>query len=252
MAVTAVIPARFAAVRFPGKPLLRETGKFLLQHVYERVQQAKSIDRCLIATDDARIFDAARSFDAEAIMTREDHTSGTDRIAEVMTKLGGSDSDLVLNVQGDEPEIEPAYLDRLVNRMKTAPDCPMGTLAAPFPPDANPDDPNSVKVVKNQSGFALYFSRARIPYCRDGKADAYPAAWLLHIGVYALRRAFLLEFARWPTGQLERIEKLEQLRALERGVPIVVETVERSWVGIDTPQDYAAFVARTRARSPSS
>lgn len=248
MTVTAIIPSRFASVRYPGKPLLRETGKFLVQHVYERVRAARRVERCLIATDDQRIADAARSFGAEVVMTRADHPSGTDRIAEVMTHLGGQPDDLVLNVQGDEPEIEPAALDQLVERMQRSPDCPMGTLACPFPADGNPDDPNSVKIVKNATGFALYFSRARIPYCRDVQAGADNSACLLHIGVYALRRAFLLEFASWPAGQLERIEKLEQLRVLERGMPIAVEVVERSWVGVDTPQDYAAFVARQRAR----
>lgn len=249
MAVTAIIPARFASVRYPGKPLLRETGKFLIQHVYERVRAARRIDRCLIATDDNRIADAARSFGAEVAMTRADHPSGTDRIAEVMTKLGGAAHEIVLNVQGDEPEIESAALDQLVERMQRSPECPMGTLACPFPADGDPDDPNSVKIVKNASGMALYFSRARIPYCRDVEAGADHAACLLHIGVYALRRDFLLEFASWPAGQLERIEKLEQLRVLERGVPIAVEVVARSWVGVDTPQDYAAFVARHRARA---
>lgn len=248
MVVIAVIPARFASVRYPGKPLLRDTGKFLIQHVFERVQAARRIERCLIATDDPRIAEAGHSFGAEVVMTRADHPSGTDRIAETVMKIGGGADDLILNVQGDEPEIESSALDRLVDRMKSQPEIPMGTLACPFPAESDPADPNAVKVVCSSSGFALYFSRARIPYWREPQAPG-NVGCLLHVGVYALRRAFLLEFATWPPGKLERTEKLEQLRVLERGTPIAVEILERSWAGVDTPADYAAFVARQRGRA---
>jgi len=247
MDVVAVIPARYASTRFPGKPLARETGKYLIQHVYERVLAARRIARCIIATDDARIASAVQEFGGQVAMTRPDHPSGTDRIAEVVRGLPGAPDDIILNVQGDEPEIEPAYLDRLAARLAREPvDCPIATLACPFPPDADPRDPNCVKVVLNSAGRALYFSRSLIPYPRDGGGGGAPDRCLLHLGVYAYRRSFLLELAAWFPGVLERIEKLEQLRVLERGIALAVELVEHACVGIDTPQDYEQFVARCR------
>jgi len=248
MSVIAVIPARYGSTRYPGKPLLRETGKYLIQHVCERVLQAASIGRCIVATDDARIEAAVASFGGEVRMTRVDHVSGTDRIEEVCVEIGAADDDLILNVQGDEPEIEPGDLDRLVARMQASPAVRMGTLACPFPADRDPKDPNCVKVVKNCRGTALYFSRALIPYPRDADAAGGDASWLLHLGIYAYRRAFLREFAGWPPGALEQVERLEQLRALERGCEIVVETVARAFPGVDTPADYREFVSRWAAR----
>ncbi|MFN0137077.1 MAG: 3-deoxy-manno-octulosonate cytidylyltransferase [Phycisphaerae bacterium] len=245
MQAVAILPARFASTRFPGKPLLRQTGKYLIQHVYERVLAAKRIDLCLVATDDQRIFDAVQSFGGGAVMTRADHPSGTDRIAEVVKGLR-EPCDLVLNVQGDEPEIEPAYLDRLVSRMAEDPACEAGTLACPFAADCDPRDPNCVKVVKNRSGKALYFSRSLIPYPRDNPTDVVPTDYLLHLGVYAYRRDFLLKFAALPPSRLEQIEKLEQLRVLECGYSMAVEVVERASPGVDTPADYERFVERWR------
>lgn len=245
MQVVAIIPARYGSSRFPGKPLARDTGKYLVQHVYEQVCDARRIDQCIVATDDARIFDAVVSFGGQAMMTHADHPSGTDRLAEVARRTDGSPDDLILNVQGDEPEIDPHALDQLVARMDAEPDCPCGTLACPFPADADPADPNRVKVVCDQRRRALYFSRAVIPYPRDARADA---AWQLHLGVYAYRRAFLLDFATWPPGTLERVEKLEQLRILENGHPIAVELVREAFAGVDTPEDYAAFVTRWNQR----
>ncbi|MBK8913950.1 MAG: 3-deoxy-manno-octulosonate cytidylyltransferase [Phycisphaerales bacterium] len=249
-AVLAIIPARFASTRLPGKPLLRETGRFLVQHVVERVRSARRVQRCLVATDDVRIAEAVRSFGGDAVMTRADHPSGTDRLAEVAAGLrdgpGAANADLILNVQGDEPEIEPESLDALVERMLMGgADCPMGTLACPFPADADPADPAAVKVVIDAAGRALYFSRALIPH-RRGSVDPRSPALHLHIGVYAYRRAFLLEYSGWPPGMLEGIEQLEQLRVLERGRPIAVAVVPRANPGIDTPADYARFVARCR------
>lgn len=279
MPVFAIIPARFASSRFPGKPLARETGKFLIQHVVERVRAARGIDQVLVATDDARIADAVASFGAAAVMTDPAHVTGSDRIAEVARTLGGAPDDILLNVQGDEPEIEPDCLSRLVERMRSDPAVPSGTLACPFPPEADPSDPNRVKVVVDRRGRALYFSRALIPFPRDresgrgGHPDERPEsenaphpspdrkggvcfgpgratsgeAHLLHLGVYAYRRAFLLEFAAWPPTRLEQIEKLEQLRIIEHGHAMLVEVVARATAGVDTPQDYAAFVKRWRA-----
>lgn len=249
MDVIAIIPARYASTRFPGKPLANETGKPLIQHVYERVAQARRVRRCIVATDDERIAAAVRSFGGDAVMTRPDHPSGTDRIAEVVRGLPTGDNDIIVNVQGDEPELEPEYLDRLAERLAREPaECPIATLACPFPADADPRDPNAVKVVVNSAGRALYFSRALIPYPRDAGAVGRPAVCLLHLGVYAYRRSFLLKLAAWPPGVLEQVEKLEQLRVLERGVALAVEIVEHASVGIDTPQDYEQFVARQRRR----
>ena len=252
MQVVAIIPARFGSIRFPGKPLARQTGKFLIQHVYERVSSATRVDQCIIATDDQRIADAVRSFGGQAAMTREDHASGTDRIAEVVEGLAGAPDDIILNVQGDEPEIEPAFLDQLIDRFRTNPDVKMGTLACPFPAESDPADPNCVKVVCNQQENALYFSRALIPYPREmGDAQAAGSRWLLHLGVYAYRRTFLLEFASWNVSALEQTERLEQLRVLERGHDIAVTVVPNAFAGIDTPGDYERFVSRWRARTQS-
>jgi 3-deoxy-manno-octulosonate cytidylyltransferase (CMP-KDO synthetase) len=251
MDAVAIIPARYASTRFPGKPLARQTGKYLIQHVYERVSTARRVRRCIVATDDERIAAAVRGFAGEVAMTRPDHPSGTDRIAEVVRALPGGPEDIILNVQGDEPEIEPMHLDRLVERLAhEGADCPIATLACPFPPDADPHDPSAVKVVTNSAGRALYFSRSLIPYPRDGGAARVPRGCLLHLGVYAYRRQFLLELAAWTPGVLEQIEKLEQLRVLERGVRLAVEVVAQGSVGIDTPEDYARFVARHAARCP--
>ncbi len=247
MQAVAIIPARYASTRFPGKPLVRATGKYLIQHVYEQVCRARRIGRCVVATDDPRIEAAVREFGGEVAMTRPDHPSGTDRIAEVVRGLPAQADDIILNIQGDEPEIEPTYLDRLVDRLAAeSPDCPVATLACPFPDEADPRDPNCVKVVLNSARRALYFSRSLIPYPRDGGERGPAAHPLLHLGVYAYRRAFLLQFATWQPGVLEQIEKLEQLRVLERGHALAVELVEHASVGIDTPQDYERFVARCR------
>ncbi len=236
MSVTAIIPARYASTRLPGKPLLAETGKPLVHHVYERVAAVAGVDRVLVATDDERIVAAVESFSGEVVMTRADHPTGTDRIAEVATNL---DAELVLNVQGDEPEIDGDHLQALIDRMDVGGE--MGTLACPFPEVADPADPNAVKVVVNQAGRAMYFSRALVPFPRDPQDAVRP---LLHIGVYAYRRAFLLKFATWAVTPMEGCEKLEQLRALENGVSIEVVTVSHAAPGIDTPADYAAFVKR--------
>jgi 3-deoxy-manno-octulosonate cytidylyltransferase (CMP-KDO synthetase) len=249
MQVTAIIPARYGSTRFPGKPLAQATGRCLIQHVYERAAAARRVGTCLVATDDERIAAAVRRFGGQAVLTRADHPSGTDRIAEVVRGRPGAADDIVLNVQGDEPEIEPEYLDRLVARLEAAPDCPAATLAAPFPAGADPADPHAVKVVCDQAGRALYFSRALIPYPREAGAPLEPGPWRLHLGVYAYRRAFLLALADWPPSPLERVEKLEQLRVLEHGHGLAVEFVAHALAGIDTPGDYEAFVARWLARS---
>ncbi len=234
----AIIPARYASQRFPGKVLADRTGKPLIQHVYERVCRADLVERVIVATDDRRVFDAVEAFGGEAIMSRGEHVNGTSRIAEVACDL---DASVIVNVQADEPEIEPHLVDTAIRCLDEHPGCPVATLASPFCSDEDPADPNIVKVVVNAAGRALYFSRALIPYDRDGDAGK-PA--LKHLGLYAYRREFLLDFARLAPTPLERIERLEQLRVLEHGHHIAVAIVTAQYHGIDTPEQYEAFVAR--------
>ncbi len=244
MRVAIVIPARFASTRLPAKPLLRETGKYLIQHTYERAAQAKCGAQVIVATDDDRIFDAVRSFGGRVVMTRADHVSGTDRIAEVAAHLP---ADVVLNVQGDEPQIAPAALDLLAGLLAD-PSSDMATLAVPIANREAYLDPNVVKVVCDAHGRALYFSRRPIPMVRDGEPDfsARPAQFLQHLGVYAYRQSFLLKIAATPPHPLEQAEKLEQLRVLGTGGTIRVGIVEQAHRGIDTPADYAEFVRTYR------
>ncbi len=263
MTTLAVIPARYASTRFPGKPLATDTGKYLIQHVYEQVCASARIDRVIVATDDERIESAVKSFGGDVCMTRLDHPSGTDRIAEVVSTLDLDDHDLVLNVQGDEPEIPPAVLNDLIDLMEKQDDsCGVGTLAAPFDDDGprdgpgSPLDPNCVKVVLDTNDHALYFSRNPIPYPRktSGAVDK-PSNWLLHLGVYAFRVNTLRKIT---TGEfqkpsfLELSESLEQLRWMEHGLPIAVLRVQHRFVGVDTPEDYAAFVQRTLSKEKST
>jgi 3-deoxy-manno-octulosonate cytidylyltransferase (CMP-KDO synthetase) len=241
MVAVGIIPARYHSTRLPGKPLLKETGKYLIQHVWERAVCASTLDAVLIATDDDGIRRAAEEFGAEARMTAAAHRTGTDRIAEVAASLS---HEVVVNIQGDEAEIEPGAIDAAVRSLTDAPDAAMATLAHGTDDADVAADPNVVKVVVGSDGRALYFSRAAIPHPRD---DARPT-WLLHTGLYAYRRPFLLEFAGLPQTPLEQVEKLEQLRALEHGHRIQVVVTDYAGVGIDTPDDYNAFVQRTLAR----
>lgn len=243
----AVIPARFASTRLPGKPLLSDTGKPLIQHVVEAARRAQSLQRVIVATDDERIADAVRGFGGEVVMTRADHPTGTDRVAEVAATI--PTAGIIVNVQGDEPEIEGASIDRLVALLRDYPDAPMATLATPIRDEAIYRDPSCVKVVASSRGRALYFSRSPIPFHRDAAPDfsdpAAPAA-LLHLGIYAYRRDFLLRVGDLPRSPLESFEKLEQLRVLEAGLPIAIGVVEEPSIGIDTPEDYRRFVERRR------
>ncbi|MCD4699063.1 MAG: 3-deoxy-manno-octulosonate cytidylyltransferase [Phycisphaerae bacterium] len=242
MKTVAIIPARYGSTRLPGKPLLDATGNPLIQHVVETVGLAERIEAVYVATDDERIAEAVRGFGAEAIMTRSDHPSGTDRLAEAADKLDLDDGDIIVNVQGDEPEMSPDHIDRLVSSLIDS-GCPMATLAAPLD-EAEAEKPDNVKVVLASDGSAMYFSRAKIPHDRDGGGGKY----LLHLGIYAYRKEFLLKFAAMPPTSAEQTEKLEQLRALENGHRIAVVVVESAAPGIDTADDYAAFVARMKDR----
>jgi 3-deoxy-manno-octulosonate cytidylyltransferase (CMP-KDO synthetase) len=237
----AVIPSRLGSTRLPEKALLHETGKFLFQHVWERVRQAHRVGRVIVATDHARIIDAARSFGAEAVLTSPSHLSGTDRVAEVARTLPDAGQNLlVVNVQGDEPEIDPADLDLLVDALDSDRECSIATLATPFTSDAALAGTSAVKVVVDAVGRALYFSRSVIP--NGAVAGATPPQALKHRGVYAFRRAKLLELAALPPAPLEQIERLEQLRWLHHGERIRVAITPRDGIGIDTPEDYRRFV----------
>ena len=246
MSAAIIIPARYASTRLPGKPLLRETGKPLIQHVYERAALARRASAVVVATDDPRILAAVESFGGKCAMTRADHPSGTDRVAEVAQ---GLEAGILVNLQGDEPLIDPADLDRLIGLLEDDPGAGMATLAAPIRDEEQWRNPNCVKAVCGDDGAALYFSRSPIPHVRDGVPDfaARPARLLQHVGIYAYRREFLLRFAALPPSPLEKLEKLEQLRALEAGCRIKVALVPRPTLGVDTPEDYRRFVRSCRA-----
>lgn len=242
MKTAIIIPARYASSRLPAKPLLRETGKYLIQHVYERACASKA-DAVIVATDDPRIFDAVKSFGGNVVMTRDDHPSGTDRVAEVAAQL---DADLIVNVQGDEPMIEPGTLDLLARLLETDHEAEMATLAVPIKSLELWRDPNCVKVVCDRQGRALYFSRSPVPFVRDGEPNVTKHRFLQHLGLYAYRRRFLLELAKLPPEPLEETEKLEQLRVLALGYRIQVGIVPSAHRGVDTPADYRRFVEAYR------
>jgi 3-deoxy-manno-octulosonate cytidylyltransferase (CMP-KDO synthetase) len=241
------IPARLASTRLPRKLLLADTGKPLIQHTWESAKRALSLADVVIATDSPEIAGVARDFGARCEMTGE-HPSGTDRIAEVVARRPAT-SDTVVNIQGDEPELDPHSIDLLVQLLVDHPEAQMATLATPIRDRQVRDSPACVKVVCTDGGRALYFSRSLVPFCRDGDPDQLlfgDSPWLLHLGLYAYRRDFLLNLTRLPVSRLERLEKLEQLRALEAGAVIQVGLVDHPAVGIDTPDDYARFVVRQR------
>lgn len=241
-----VIPARYASSRFPGKPLVTIAGRPMIQHVYEQSCRARLVDTVLVATDDDRIAETVRAFGGQVVMTSPAHPTGTDRIAEV---AAGLDCDIVVNVQGDEPCIAPEAIDALVQPLQADATLQMSTLAQPLRALDQLLTPNVNKVVVDRAGYALYFSRAPIPYDRHawaqaphllaqaGQTPAIPPGCLKHLGLYAYRRAFLLILAQLPQTPLEQLEQLEQLRVLEHGYRIrVVETMYES-IGVDVPED---------------
>lgn len=236
-----VIPARMASTRLPGKPLLRRTGKTLVQHTWEQAKRVRGASAVVVATDDERIAAAVREFGGEAAMTSPDCASGTDRVAEAVR---GRTEALVVNVQGDEPEFDVESVDALLDAMRRDPSLPLGTLAV-VATDEERERPSAVKVVLDREGDALYFSRSRIPFHRDLVAGEAPVPPVLrHVGIYAFRREAVLAFAGLPPTPLEQAEKLEQLRALENGWRIRVLVGRRAPPGIDTPEDYESFVRR--------
>jgi len=254
--IVAVIPARFSSTRFAAKVLAKDTGKFLIQHTYEQACLAKLPEKVIIAADDQKVVAAAETFGAECIMTSVEHKSGTDRIAEAVADL---DVDIVINLQADEPEIDPGNIDYLARLLIDNPDYPMATLAAEFQSPEQIVEPNIVKVIitrcvgdtsnevratSDEIGRAIYFSRFPIPYDREKSGVGNVQQYLRHLGIYAYRKQFLLKITALPQTPLEKIEKLEQLRAIENGYKILVGKVEHTCDGIDTPQQYDEFVKR--------
>ncbi len=250
---TAVIPARLGSTRLAEKILLSETGKTLVEHVYEAASRAKRITRVVVATDHDRIAEAVRAFGGNVVMTRADHPNGTSRIAEACSALGIDTRGIVINVQGDEPDMEPSLIDDVVDALDAEGPygAPIATVATPFRADERPDDPAVVKVVITAQGKALYFSRACIPFDRDGGGVG-TAPRLKHLGVYGYRRAFLDDYTRLKPSPAELAEQLEQLRAIENGYAIKMVVREGRFPGgIDTRAQYDAFVRRWASRSDS-
>jgi 3-deoxy-manno-octulosonate cytidylyltransferase (CMP-KDO synthetase) len=246
--ILACIPARYGSTRLAGKVLAKDTGKFLIQHTYERACLAALPEKVIIAADDQKIADAAETFGAECILTSVEHKSGTDRIAEAVKDI---DVEIVVNLQADEPEIDPQNIDFLAELLANNPDYQMATLAADFQNPKQVANPDIVKVITDSNGRAIYFSRAPIPYDRDKSGVGKIQQYLRHIGIYAYRKQFLLKITALPQTKLEKIEKLEQLRAIENGFSILVGKVKHTCDGIDTPQQYADFIKRVKQSSQS-
>jgi 3-deoxy-manno-octulosonate cytidylyltransferase (CMP-KDO synthetase) len=236
MQIVGIIPSRYESSRFPGKPLADLGGKPMIQHVYERVLHSGFVSLTAVATDDARIFAAVKAFGGQAVLTAAVHPSGTDRIHEAASLLHLDDDDIVVNIQGDQPLFNPIQIAEVVQPLRDDPSIPMSTLIYRIIREEEIGHPNAVKTVYDAHGFALYFSRATVPYVRDRdkRADYYK-----HHGIYAYRRHFLRTFAALPVGKLEQLEALEQLRALEYGYKIKVIETSHDSVEVDTPAELA-------------
>lgn len=242
-----VIPARLGSTRLARKMLLRDTGRTLLEHTYRAAAACQLVDRVIVATDSEEIRDEVVRFGGQAQMTRADHTSGTDRVAEVAASL--DDVDLIVNLQGDEPEMASKVVDQAIAILREHRDVSVSTAACPIRELALLDDPSCVKVVVDHAGRALYFSRSPIPHPRQPypeMVEESPPKYWQHLGIYVYRKPFLLGFSQLPESPAEKLESLEQLRVLQAGHPILVAYTDHSSKGIDTPEDYAAFVARQR------
>lgn len=244
-----VIPARLKSTRLPRKMLLRETGKSLIQHTWEAASKAIKPSGICIATDHEEISTEVARFGGRSQLTSPLAASGTDRVAEVAARM--PEVEIFVNVQGDEPEIEPAAIDQVIELLEQNESASVSTLATPIRSRAVLEDPNCVKVVCDDQGFAMYFSRSPIPHAREWSDDllhSQPPTFLLHLGIYAYRRDFLVEFTQRPPARLETVERLEQLRVLAAGHQIAVGIVEKAPPGIDTLEDYRAFVSRATQR----
>ena len=248
MAAIVVIPARYGSTRFPAKIVASETGKPLVQHVVDQVRKCKLVSDVIVAADDERIIEVVRPYGTRCVLTNPNHASGTDRVAEVAERL--PIQSCIINVQGDEPEIDPGTIDKLAYLSQEEPKggFEIWTACTAFRPSSDPRDPNLVKVVKSRSHRAIYFSRSPIPFRRDANSGPEPT-YYLHIGLYAYRRDTLVRLAGWKPTPCELAEKLEQLRAIENDVPIGVTVVDHATHGIDTPEQYAEFVKRMLAGS---
>jgi 3-deoxy-manno-octulosonate cytidylyltransferase (CMP-KDO synthetase) len=233
--VVVVIPARYGSTRLPGKPLVSIAGKSMIQRVYERAKMAARADRVIVATDDERIMKAVEEFGGEARMTRSEHRTGTERVAEVAAREAG---DIFVNAQGDEPLLDPNAIDGAINALLDEPQASISTVATPIKTHGDIMDPNVVKAVLDFDGNALYFSRAPIPWVRDTANKIHVKYWK-HLGLYVFQRDALLEYPTLPQGELERIEQLEQLRWMENGWKIRVAEVEHDAVSVDVPEDVA-------------
>ena len=231
MKAIGVIPARLGSTRLPNKVLLSIAGKTMIQHVWEQAKKIRGLDSLWIACDDAKIADAAAQFGGKTIMTRVDHPNGTSRLAEAIEKI---EAEIVINIQGDQPLLDCAAIERLTDVLKKATDLKMATLGIKSKNAEEYRNPNVVKLVCDEKGRALYFSRSPLPFWRD--TEETPEFWK-HIGVYGYRRDFLKEFVSWPAGKLEQLEKLEQLRVLERGVAIQVIEAKQDFISVDTAED---------------
>ena len=234
MKVIGVIPARWGSTRFPGKSLIAICGKPLIQWVIEGARKARRLESLMVATDDERIVNAVKDLGVRAVMTKPEHPSGTDRIAEAVQ---GMDAEIVINIQGDEPLIDPGLIDRLADAMLQDPQWDMGTAASPIVTETDLKNPSVVKVVWGEKRQALYFSRSIIPFVRDNDLDDGPVIHWRHLGLYAYRKTFLERLVRTPPCLLEKAEKLEQLRALYLGARMVVLEAKEAGVGVDTPAD---------------
>mgnify|MGYP002640456100 FL=1 len=244
MKICAIIPARYQSSRFPGKPLALISGKPMIQHAYERALACPELSAVCIATDDSRITDCVNGFGGKAVMTSVNHRSGTDRIAEAAAELGLMDDDIVVNVQGDQPSFHPSVVTDLVRPLVEDASIPMSTLKCRIREGSDVHNPNHVKVVTDRQGFALYFSRYPVPFCRDGEPTG---NHYKHLGFYCFRMDFLKRFSGLSEGTLESLEKLEQLRVLEHGFKIkVVETLYDS-IEVDVPEDIGKIEASLRS-----
>ena len=245
MKTAIIIPARLQSTRLPRKMLLAETGRPLILHTVEAARRCRLANRVLVATDDREILESVQRFGAEAVMTDPEHTSGTDRIAEAAASV--ADCDLIVNLQGDEPEMNPEAVDKAIDLLRRSPAADAATVVCPIRERAVLDDPACVKVVLRHDGRALYFSRSPIPHPRNWGPDLLdrePPLFWQHLGLYVYRREFLNKFPGLPASALEQTEMLEQLRILQAGGEIVVAIVEKQAKGIDTAEDYRAFVSR--------
>jgi 3-deoxy-manno-octulosonate cytidylyltransferase (CMP-KDO synthetase) len=247
--IVAIIPARYASERFPGKVIMPLAGKPLVAHTYDRTRRASRLTDVIVAVDDERVVDALRPYDVKMVMTRRDHATGSDRIAEV---AAGLDADIIVNVQGDEPLVDPELIDESIQPLLDDPDLQMATARHAIDDPVLYNDSNCVKVACDQNGRALYFSRSRIPFIRDERINPQEQqVYWQHIGLYVFRREFLLKFASMPSTPLERLEKLEQLRVLENGYDIAVVEARTKALGVDTPADLAraeAILAERRSK----